>query len=265
MIVPRLLKTLVPCLLALSSLQAEASTVCQQTPQGELCTSQVDFSRFAQQAYQNQYQSQWCWAASISMLYSYYIHPVRQDRIVSEVYGAPVNMPAQAGIVMARQLNRQWVDDLGNPFAAHLTGAYDADAGVLALTNQQIVSELDQDHPLVIGARGHAMVLTAIQYFRTSYGPNIVAGGVFDPWPGNGARGLATDELYPMHLGGSLRFVATVRVTNSSSPQPQPQPVPNAPEPTTPDYGCATSSGQGFSSIYCVVILALFIRLRSRT
>ena len=154
------------------------------------------------------------------MLFAYYGHPVGQSRIVSDVYGAPVNMPAQAGVVMAEQLNRNWVDDKSKSFASRLTGAYDAQAGVLALTNDQIILELDQERPIIIGARTHAMVLTSIQYYATPFGPNIVAGGVFDPWPGVGPRGLQQDELIPAHLGGSLKFVASARVSDASTPGP---------------------------------------------
>ena len=228
------------CLFASGVAQARATTSCQPTPQGELCVSEVDFARFAQEAYQPQYQTQWCWAASISMVFAYHGHPVAQPRIVSEVYGQPVNMPAQAGIVMAQQLNRTWVDDRGASFAAQVTGAYDWDAGVNVISNQQLVAELERGHPLVIGNRSHAMVLTAVQYFKTPYGPNIVAAGVFDPWPGIGPRALTPDELYPIHLGGSLRFLASVRISDAQS-RPRPPPPP---PPPYEDGGCLSTSHQ---------------------
>lgn len=186
----------------------------------------------------SQASSQWCWAASISMVFAFYGHPVSQSRIVTEVYGAPANIPAQAGIVIANELNRAWVDDRGEAFTARLTGAYDAQAGVNTLTNTSIINELDQNHPMVIGARTHAMVLTAIQYYVTPQGPNVVAAGVFDPWPGIGARGLALDELYKQASGGSLLFAATVRITDTeeepSTPQGPTPSTPDDPTPTTP-------------------------------
>jgi hypothetical protein len=202
-----------PLLLSLA-VEAPAKTKCNPTPRGQLCVSEVDFGSFAQQAYQNQYQSQWCWAACISMLYRYYKHPVSQQRIVSEVYGGPVNMPAGAGIVLARQLNRRWRDDSGKDFKSELTAAYDFDARVFAINNNWIINELDQDRPFIIGAGSHAVVGTAIQYFVTPAGPYVTSIGVFDPWPGIGARGLNPAEMMPMHMGGSLRFVATVKVTD---------------------------------------------------
>jgi hypothetical protein len=205
------------CVLTLSLASAPAAsakTTCQDGPQGRLCISQVDFASFAQQAYQPQYASQWCWAASISMLFRYYKHPVSQPRIVSDVYGAVTNMPAGSGFVIARQLNRRWRDDNGKTFTSRLTAAYDFDAGVNAINNNWIIDQLDQDHPIVVGSRTHAMVGTAIQYFVTPMGPRVVSVGVFDPWPGVGARGLTPDEMRPMHLGGGLRFIASVKVSS---------------------------------------------------
>jgi hypothetical protein len=195
----------------LSGLPLAASTSC--LPNG-LCTSQVDFSQFAQTAFQTQQLPEWCWAACIAMIFSFYGHPVSQARIVSEVYGAPVNMPAVYGVQLASQLNKKWTDDNGACFRARLSGVYDAQAGVDTLTNANLVNELDADHPIVIGAGGHAMVLTAMQYWRTPGQPTVQVCGVFDPWPGRGARNLTPPEMVPTQLGGKLAFVATARVTD---------------------------------------------------
>jgi len=202
-------------LLAFSSAlatQTFAKTRCQQTPQGQLCISEVDFNNFAQTAFQNQQSSQWCWAAAISMLFSYYKHPVSQQAIVQSLYGATVNLPSGPGWNIASRVNTSWVDANGQRFRAQLTGAYDYDAGVMTVNNAMLVNELDQDRPVIIGTRGHAVVGTAIQYYVTPAGPYITGIGVFDPWPGRGARGLDPREMLAIHMGGDLRFLATVRV-----------------------------------------------------
>jgi Papain-like cysteine protease AvrRpt2 len=191
---------------------ALADTSCQPTPQGNLCVSQVDFADFAEEAYQTQHATEWCWAACISMVFSFYGHPVSQERIVQEVYGGVVNLPAGYGVVIAQQLNRVWKDDNGDRFRSTLTGAYDTDAHVYALTDPMLIRELDEDHPIIIGAGGHAMVLTAIQYLQNQFGVSVQGAGVFDPWPGRGARALTRPELVRAELGGALRFVATARV-----------------------------------------------------
>jgi len=220
----------------------------------------------------NQMSSQWCWAASISMVYAYYGHPVSQARIVSSVYGSPENIPAMSGFVIANELDRCWVDDSGAAFNSAVTGVYDANAGVFALTDDQIVSELDQDRPLVLGARTHAMVLTAIRYYQTSSGPYIVGAGVFDPWPGVGPRELAMDELYPLHTGGSLRFLATIQVTDLPSPDAcagSPPPfTPASPPPFTPAMtpgGCnAGTTPRGTHFFLLLSAIALIAARRAR-
>ena len=206
-----MLVVLLICTGALSN-QTLAKTRCQPTPQGQLCTSEVDFNTFAQTAYQNQQSSQWCWAAAISMLFSYYNHPVSQPSIVQSLYGAVVNLPSGNGWNIASRVNTTWVDANGKQFRAQLTGAYDFDARVMTVDNGMLVNELDQDRPVIIGTRGHAVVGTAIQYLMTPAGPYITGIGVFDPWPGRGARSLDDREMRAMHIGGDLRFLATVRI-----------------------------------------------------
>jgi hypothetical protein len=256
--------------LALST-SAKASTTCQPTPQGPLCIAQVAFDRFAQSAYQTQSADRWCWAATISMVFAYYGHPVSQPRIVQDAYGSIVDMGANSGIVIARELNRPWQDDNGRWFNANVSGVFDFDAGISTLSNAQLISELDADRPVVYGSVTHAMVLTAIQYYPTPAGPNIVAAGVFDPWPGIGARGLSLAELTPIQQGGNLRFLATVRVADASAPPTNTPPGnlpasgapgPAGPPPTTgPSGGCASTSVPDLFA--AAVSFALFWR-RSR-
>lgn len=191
--------------------RGDGATTCQQSAWGAVCRAQVRFES-AMLAYAPQEESQLCWAACISMIFAYHGRPVSQRRIVSEAYGAPVNMPAGSGLVIARQLNRQWQDDRGRAFSSRVAAAYDFDAGVNALNNAMIVSELDRERPLVIGTTSHAVVVTAVDFLPTPAGPNIQAVGVFDPWPGIGMRALTGHEMRPMHLGGGLRFAATVHV-----------------------------------------------------
>ncbi len=175
------------------------------------CTAQVPFSLF-EAHYETQYQSEWCWAACISMVFGCYGHPVSQQRIVSEAYGAPYNIPAGSGFMIANALNRAWTDDNGRNFSSSLQAAFDAQAGVNAINSAIIVNALENGHPLIVGARGHAMVLTEAMYVPTPRGPSIVSVGVFDPWPGRGARNLMPDEMIPVP-SGSLAFIALTNVS----------------------------------------------------
>jgi hypothetical protein len=244
-------------LLAPCSDDVAARTTCQWSINGDLCTTEIEFERFAQEAYQVQLASQWCWAASISMIFAYHGFPVSQARIVSEVYGTPVNMPAQGGVVMAQQLNRGWTDDRGAPFTARVTGVYDAYAGVYGLTNEQIVAELDQGNPLLFANRTHAVVLTSVQYYRTPLGLNIIGGIVFDPWPGVGVRALTPAEVYPIDSGyGELTFLATAEVVGNTE--------------TISSSGGSGASDIGSLAVLCLLLIlaagrrSTFVRRRMR-
>lgn len=154
------------------------------------------------------------------MLFTYYGHPISQRRIVEEVYGSPVNMPAKAGIGMARQLDRKWVDDRGRLFTSTITAVYDFAYKVFAIDAPRLIDELDSNHPLVIVIGHHGMILTNVQYLQTPKGPRLISGGVFDPWPGRGPRSLTPRELVFAHQGGLLRFAATVKVAPVESGRP---------------------------------------------
>lgn len=177
-------------------------------PEGPLLRAEIDAQTFSQN-YRAQQMSQWCWAASISNVFAFHRHPVSQQRIVATVYGGAVNMPAMTGSTIAQQVNRVWVDDNGKRFRAHLTAAYDYDAGVYAINNQVIINELSNQRPVLVGNASHCMVTTLVDFVPG----RVVSVGVFDPWPLSRAmRNLSASEMMPMNRGGQLRFLAAVRI-----------------------------------------------------
>lgn len=127
-----------------------------------------------------QQASEWCWAACIQMVFSYWGHPVSQQEIVRQTWGAIINMPAQP-IQIVKDLNRQWTDARGDEFSS--VGDVFSANGVTA------AQDLARDMPLIVGSMGHAMVLTAVSYDRAPNGQGQVTGAIVrDPWPGNGGR-----------------------------------------------------------------------------
>ncbi|MFS8047040.1 papain-like cysteine protease family protein [Rhizobium sp. BR 314] len=159
-----------------------------------------------------QQATMWCWAASISMIFSYYGVPVSQQRIVTEAFGSPYNLPAN-GTLISAQLSRIWLDDNGNRFSAHLEGVYDADVNMFGITNSMIVAALRSEQPLIMGNVSHAMVLVSAAYVPTAPQPTVVNVGLLDPFPGIGRRGPQSPaEMTPMHMGGALRYLALPRI-----------------------------------------------------
>ena len=154
-------------------------------------------SLFARQ----QHASEWCWAACISMVFAYYGHPVAQERIVGETWGQIVNLPGQPGQILA-DLNRPWVDDRGRRFRAY--------GDVLSANVITASQDLAAGMPLIIGTRGHAMVLTALNYGGIVNNPasqQVLGATVRDPWPGNPSpRVLSGQEWF------STQFLVRIRV-----------------------------------------------------
>jgi ABC-type bacteriocin/lantibiotic exporter with double-glycine peptidase domain len=161
------------------------------------CTAGISSFSF-RQAYQQ--MNEWCWAACISMVFAYYDHPVSQQRIVAETWGSVQNMPAQPADILT-DLNKDWKDDDGDAFTSS--------GDMLSVNPVTAIEDLQQDHPLIVGALGHAMVLTALtgntDLLTQQWG--IVAATVRDPMPGNGGkRILSPREWY------NISFAARIRV-----------------------------------------------------
>lgn len=180
----------------------------------QACIAELDFRQFQEEAASTQSKSEWCWAASISMVFAFHGHPVEQERIVREVYGTTVNLPVLAGAVIAAQINRRWVDDNGETFRSRLRAAFDAQAGVIAVNNAAIVTAILKGWPVIVGTAGHAVVLTSVVYQVLADQVNIIGAGVFDPWPGRGARGLTQAELAPVFFQGALTFIGIPEVSD---------------------------------------------------
>ena len=171
------------------------------TPMGvhpvELCTTGISSITF-KQAFQQ--QNEWCWAACISMVFAYYKHVIDQERIVKETWGTVANMPGLPRDIL-RDLNKRWTDDAGHSFQCQ--------GDVYSVNVNTAVQDLIDDHPLIIGALGHATVLTAI----TSEVDTVTAQFeiqqviVRDPWPGSGGRRLLTPREW-----ASINFAARIRV-----------------------------------------------------
>ena len=145
-----------------------------------------------------QYQSQWCWAACISMIFDYYNRPVRQERVVQETFGAIVDMPANP-LQILTAVNRDWVDEHGKPFRGYGE----------ALTIDPVLSAryLREERPLIIGSLGHATVLTALSWAQDTMGRQELAGMVVrDPAMGGQRRAFSGQEVW------STMFLAHVAV-----------------------------------------------------
>jgi len=181
-------------------IRARADLACFDLPTGRVCEAGIPSQLIHASAHRNpQYQSQWCWAACISMIFGYHGHAVSQARIVRDAYGSIVDMPAMPRTILAA-LNRDWTDDAGRRFRAQ--SSFGGTTAAAAAT------DLAGDHPLIVGTHRHAVVLTSLQYrFVGPWGGSeLLQATVRDPWPGRGRRPLSPREW------AGINFAAHVRV-----------------------------------------------------
>ena len=155
----------------------------------------------------------WCWAASISMIFAHHGYTLTQERIARE-------QPADAAdrgalpLDITRLLDQTWQDAHGRSFLASVRAGREPGRR-FQFGNDTVIRELIAQRPLMIGTLGHAMVLVAVEYerFTVQDAVRITGGTVIDPWPLQGVRRLKPAELSPT-------YVAAVRVSGSWAAAP---------------------------------------------
>lgn len=182
------------------------------------CSVMLDPARFAGlNTPAQQKNTQWCWAACIEMVCRWYGVRLSQQSIVARVYGGLVNMPADDRNLTAA-LNSKWTADDGTSFRIQAS-VFSPAMGQANVDNQRMIQDLANERPLIVGARTHATVLARVDYVEGPYGQPIVQRAhVIDPWPGAApppqfARSLQPDEMTPIQMGGTLRYLASISVS----------------------------------------------------
>lgn len=181
----------------------KTAQICTLSDGTRWCRSRL-YAQMHAQTTQRQNRAQWCWAASLSMIFGYYGHPTSQERIVEEVWGRIVDVPRHVDDVM-RDINRSWVDNRGRRFRAsgqRLT-LHHIELPKLA------AQALAENRPLIVGTLGHATVLTEMRWSIDADGQLFVSDLIVsDPADGS-IRNLTLEERL------LTDFVAVVDVQRS--------------------------------------------------
>jgi hypothetical protein len=187
---------------------ARGSEGCQPSQVGLLCSSYIPIQRLSK-IYAYQSMSEWCWAASISMIFAYNNHPVAQARIVYDVYEESRICPE----IFPPCLDPS--TDNGRTMTETTSASrsiiwFSPELGVLTLTNGDLARQLENENPVIYCTAQHAMVLTSMSYV----GSQVVEAWVMDTSPGNGGlRRLTPAEMITFPLGGQLRMAATLDIS----------------------------------------------------
>lgn len=210
---PRIRSFLAAAALIALALPSQAEEVCG-TPNTEgvsLCSAGLAAENVQQLAVRQE-QSEWCWAASISMIFAHHGYAVRQEDIVKDGYGAAVNRPAPSGSAMTKALSRAWLDGKARLFQG-MAVASDAFAKQFQVSEHKVLAELADGRPLLLGALRHAVVLVELKYEKSARGNvRIVGGTVIDPRDGVGVRALTTGEMKPTYVAAVQVMAAGERV-----------------------------------------------------
>lgn len=124
----------------------------------------------------------WCWAACIQMVLNYHGLHVEQEKIVEQVFGTQVDMPAQPHQILAAL--RGWAPDTRGRYSEIV-------ADNANLDQASIIQDLEYRWPLIVGLsgatpgqQGHAYVLTGAYYvLNDNNQPEIYKVVLRDPYP----------------------------------------------------------------------------------
>jgi Papain-like cysteine protease AvrRpt2 len=161
-----------------------AGLTCQDYPGFRRCSVGVRIQLTTAQ----QKLPHWCWAACIETIFAFHGHAVAQEEIVEKVFGDQSDQAA-FGPQIVEAVDGSWVDQEGNSFDASASVLWDSQFGFgRPDAVVQAARELENDRPLIVGAFGHATVMTAMTYSMNAFTAQLEELVVRDPWPGNPNR-----------------------------------------------------------------------------
>jgi hypothetical protein len=183
-------------------LNAYAATSCGPSgrPGIERCVTGLPASTLMDM-HQMQEASNWCWAASVSMLLRRYGVDVSQRTVVRAHLAKEDNVPIAID-VLSRLIDRRWEDAEGRALVASVKPlpAWRLRLGVMA---PEVLHELVQQRPVLLAAEKHAVLLVQVVYDRPAGGTgsaddiDLVRAVVLDPSSPVGLRSLKPAERRP--------------------------------------------------------------------
>jgi hypothetical protein len=141
------------------------------------------------------------WLACLQMVFQYYGHPVPAANILRDAYGG--NLP-KAPWQDLSPLSHSLVDEKGR----HLNVVTEK----LSVRASDAAELLAENQPLIIGAFGHPVLLTAMSYTGDRLGGmTIVDATVLDPSPGKGTRVVSSPDWV------NVTFISRVAVRKTTA------------------------------------------------
>jgi hypothetical protein len=140
-----------------------------------------------------------CWLACLQMVFRFYGHNIAAEKIRDEAYKGKV--PSKPWEDLG-PLKRTFTDDKGKKFSVVTEN--------LAVRASDAAELLADNQPLIIGAFGHPVLLTAMSYTGDRLGGmTLVDATVLDPTPGTGTRVVCSPDWV------NVSFISRIAVRKS--------------------------------------------------
>ncbi len=142
---------------------------------------------------ESQKMSVWCWAASLSLIFTYEGHPISQEQIIIQNFDSLANAPSGDFLNFEDRLNGEYIDANGKKFTSNAIQVYSvADA----------THSLIQGFPILFKGIHHAFVQISVTYRQSYQNASIGTVGKFwDPEPGVGYFGNSDIHSYVYYTG----------------------------------------------------------------
>lgn len=209
----------------MSSASAESACAPSGEPGVERCVSGLPIATLSAM-FEPQQASNWCWAASVAMILRRYGVAIPQEQVVRTAFGLAANEGASVRAI-ADLLNRGWDDARGHALvaSARLLPPWRRSFGLAA---PEVLDDLAQGKPLLVGVQRHAMVLVQVIYERrvdgqplTMVGVRMVSATVLDPASYEWLRALRAAELQPDFLARVDVHAHRAAIADANAPAAQ--------------------------------------------
>lgn len=122
--------------------------------------------------------SVWCWAASLSLIFTCEGHPISQEQIIIQNFDSLKNAPSGDFLNFEDRLNREYFDANGKKFTVD---------AIQVFSTASATQSLILGFPILFEGIHHAFVQTSIIYKLSNSSDQIGTVGTFwDPEPGVG-------------------------------------------------------------------------------
>jgi len=159
----------------------------------------------------DQHCPQWCWAACAELAFRVQGFDIPQEWLVKKVHGGSAVCAPAVGHTIAAAISGSWTDLDGKSLTATAQPLMDLDyKPPIQHSNplDVIRSELEQDRLVIAGTLGHAIAITAMEYFEDQFGQQQLSTiTVRDPWPGHMNKYIMSQQQFY-----SGRLLMTVKV-----------------------------------------------------